>query len=116
MRKEKVAMIAKSVVDFMIPDDVRQQVKSECPIMVDDLSSWDLPPLGKHTEGKVLLGIFGFENNEPIIGLNYRTLNSTKEVRRTTLHEIAHFIRWKSGLNYGERATCKLAKEWENGK
>lgn len=113
MRKNEVASIVKTVVDNIIPEEVSLWIREDCPIMVDDLSTWDIKPVRKSIEGKVLLGVFGLEDGKPVIGINHKTLNTTNEVVKTTRHEIAHAYLWHAKLPNGERAARKLAIEWE---
>lgn len=112
MNKSRVASIAHHIIETMIPTEVRQWLKYECPVVVNDLSQWDIPSHKRYVD-KELLGIFGFENGKPIIGINHKTLKTAKEVIRTTLHEVAHFSLWMQNLPNGERATNKLARIWE---
>lgn len=113
MNKTRVVSIIKSTIDSQIPDDVRQWLKSECPIVVDDLSNWDISLVRKTAKGKELLGVFGFEDSKPVIGVNNKALRTVREAARIVKHEIAHFVLWRTGLPNGERATNKLVKEWE---
>lgn len=115
MNKRSIAKIVTLVVDTIIPTEVSRLVKSDCLIVVDDLSDWAISPSRHNAKGKELLGIFGFENGKPIIGLNHKTLTTTEEVIKTAKHEIAHFALWHSGLPNGERAANRLASVWEQG-
>jgi len=113
MNKRQVAKTATLVIETMIPQEVSQWIKTECHIVVDDLSNWDISLAKKTVKGKELLGIFGFENGKPVIGLNHKIIETEQEVIKTTKHECAHFARWHLGLPNGERATTKLAHQWE---
>ncbi len=114
MRKSRVAIIIISVVENNIPDDVSQWIQAECSIVVNDLNEWSFSPVRRSMNEEDLLGVFGFENDKPIIGINYRVLKTIKEVVQTVKHEIAHSWLWHLGLPNGERITNKLVREWEN--
>ena len=112
MNKSKVANIITETIDTRIPQEVSQLVKANCIVVVNNLSDWTLSPSKHNAKGKELLGIFGFEEGKPVIGLNHKALRTKAEVIRTTMHEIAHFYRHHLGLSDGERATNKLVKQW----
>lgn len=113
MNKAKVAAIVTHTIETTVPAEVKQWLKAECPVVVNDLSDWSLSPAKHNEQNKDLLGIFGFENWKPTIGINYKALRTAKETTRITLHEVAHFTLWKMKLPNGERAANKLAREWE---
>ena len=113
MKQSRVVAIIKSVVENEIPQEVVScLVKANCLVVVNDLSDWTLSPSKHNANGKELLGVFGFENGEPIIGLNHKTLRTKAEVIKTTMHEVAHFYLHHLGLLNGERTTNKLVKQW----
>lgn len=113
MNKTRVATIINTVIDNQIPHEISQWIKAECLIVVNDLSDWAISPSKHNAKGKELLGIFGFENGKPVIGLNHKTLTTTEEVIKTAKHEIAHFALWRRKLSNGERATNNLVKQWK---
>lgn len=112
MNKARVASIVNHTIETRVPAEVRQWLKAECLVVVNDLSDWALSPAKHNEQNKDLMGIFGFENWRPVIGINYKALKTAKEVIRITLHEVAHFALWKMKLPSGERAANKLAREW----
>ena len=112
MKKRKIVALIKQTVEHSIPEEVSQWIQREVPIVVDDLSNWELTPSRRNIKGVDLLGVFGLENGKPIIGMNYKTLKTIQEVVKTTCHEIGHAWRWHLGLPYGERPTNKLVKCW----
>jgi len=114
MKKYIVVTAVIQTVEHRIPKEVSQWIQAECPIVINDLNDWDLHPRSKSADGKVLLGIFGLEGGNPIIGLDHRTLKTIKEVVGTTMHEVAHAWLWHLGKPNGERITNRLAKEWMN--
>ena len=115
MNKTRVANIINTTIDTKIPTEVRQWLKNECLVVVNNLSDWNITPSKHNAKGNELLGIFGFEDGKPVIGINHKALRTAREVIRITLHEIAHFSLWKMGLPNGERAANKLVKEWNSG-
>ncbi len=101
-------------VEHRIPEEVSQWIQDECPIVINDLNDWDLHPREKRGTGKEVLGVFGLEDGNPVIGLDHKTLRTMKEVLETAIHEIAHAWLWHLGKPNGERITNRLAKEWMN--
>ena len=114
MNKTRVANIVTTVIDTRIPQEVSQWIKAECPVVVNDLSDWSIRLSRHNAKGKELLGIFGFEDGKPVIGINNKALRTKDEVVKTTMHEVAHFYLHQLGLPNGERVVNKLAKQWEN--
>ena len=116
MNKNRVASIINKTIDTRIPQEVSRLVKANCPVVVNDLSKWDISLLRHNSKDKELLGAFGFEDGKPVIGINHKTLKTTEEVIKTTKHESAHSWLWHQGLPNGERAANKLVKQWEDSK